>query len=74
MNAVEWIPISNSSNPGKIHDLHSVCSVHAGLPNSTSSRRSRAGLLLLLALLVQSTVYYGQEANEQQEEEAKVDS
>jgi hypothetical protein len=20
MNAVEWIPISNSSNPGKIHD------------------------------------------------------
>jgi hypothetical protein len=27
----------------------SVCSVHAGLPNNTSSRRSRAGLLLLLA-------------------------
>jgi hypothetical protein len=27
---------SNSSNPGNIHE--SVCSVHAGLPNNTSSR------------------------------------
>ena len=38
----EFHMISNSSNPGNIYE--SICSVHAGLPNNTSSHCSRAGL------------------------------
>lgn len=52
--------------------LRLFCSCWAGLPNNTSTRRSRVGLLLLLALLVQSTAYYGQEMNNNKKKKPKL--